>query len=546
MTEKDRPSWKKKVDLVLSRRNIKKVEVQPRKLEEDFQSPKFPPEGNVAEHVSVIQTRSGSGSLAQPTTSRPAFVNLQMGPKLIKDWNRKPKKRKPDPSSDVRRTSSFDEYERNQFQAWRQEVESGQRLANEEPDKLPPDEQETESSPDPLLASTSSSGPSSVFPKTSSPPASTGATTPAGTPNIPPILVLMAQPKTIVCYEKFFGKKKEDAETYLKEFEAAATTNNQATDQEKATIFGGFMKGRAQKWHSRLSNKNDWTRVKDAFLKRFQEDGAAARSFAKIAQLRMKKGGSVRTYFDKLMDLINKYNPATSNDTIKDWFINGLPPSMYRYVIRLGASTLKEAQAAAQTFTDSALTDPKKVRKALKKEKSSRKHKKHQSSSSSDEDSDSDTSDITSDSSSSMTSSSSSSSDLYKKRRSKHKKNSTVNHLEKMVEKLTGDFAKKLSVNNATLWQRRRSPHIARSNVWCTKCNGHGHYPRECPTGKEALYVETDDEDGFNECHVIQNTGTQYFPPPKNISRAQGPISIPPMGPLAPPKLLRRAGQPVK
>lgn len=79
----------------------------------------------------------------------------------------------------------------------------------------------------------------------------------------------MAQPKAIVRYEKCFGKKKEDAETYLKESEASTAINNQSTDAKKASIFGGFMRGRAQKWHARLTDKPDWTKVKESFLKRF-------------------------------------------------------------------------------------------------------------------------------------------------------------------------------------------------------------------------------------------------------------------------------------
>lgn len=120
----------------------------------------------------------------------------------------------------------------------------------------------------------------------------------------------------------------------------------------------------------------------------------------------MKKGCFVWSFFDKLMNLITKYNPTTSGDTIKDWFINRLPPNcMYRYMVRSGASTLEEAQKEAQMLADSAPTYPKSVQKVLKKDKRSKKHCKY-SSSSNEENNDSDSSSETSDSSKSSTSSS--------------------------------------------------------------------------------------------------------------------------------------------
>ena len=61
----------------------------------------------------------------------------------------------------------------------------------------------------------------------------------------------------------------------------------------------------------------------------------------------------MRKYTEKLLDLVNRYDPAAAPKTIKDWFVNCLPPKMYRYVVRCGVTTLEEAQKEAQIFADS-------------------------------------------------------------------------------------------------------------------------------------------------------------------------------------------------
>jgi hypothetical protein len=134
--------------------------------------------------------------------------------------------------------------------------------------------------------------------------------------------------RTTVRYETFDGSSRRDPEMFMREFEAKAKSNNQGTDDVKAVIFGGLMIKTAQTWYSRLPSKYDWNVVKDAFLKKDQEEEASSRAFTKIKHLKMHKHGSVRKYADTLLELVNKYEPSTSADTIRDWFITGLPSSI--------------------------------------------------------------------------------------------------------------------------------------------------------------------------------------------------------------------------
>lgn len=116
------------------------------------------------------------------------------------------------------------------------------------------------------------------------------------------------------------------------------------------------MKKGAVKWYDQLPDKTDWDKIKTAFLEKYKEDDAAARAFTRISQIKMKKHGSVRKYADRLLDLVDKYNPNTTKSTIRDWFINGLPSHIGRYVRREGGDTFEEAQEATQKYVDSELS----------------------------------------------------------------------------------------------------------------------------------------------------------------------------------------------
>jgi hypothetical protein len=72
--------------------------------------------------------------------------------------------------------------------------------------------------------------------------------------------------------------------------------------------------------------------VKKVFLTKYQEERASFGAFTKIKYLKMKKHGSIQKYADKLLEVVNKYKPSTSADTIKDWFLIGLPPAINHFL----------------------------------------------------------------------------------------------------------------------------------------------------------------------------------------------------------------------
>jgi hypothetical protein len=129
----------------------------------------------------------------------------------------------------------------------------------------------------------------------------------------------------------------------------------------KASIFGGLMIKTAQTWYSRLPNKDDWPLVKKAFLTKYQEEQASFRAFTKIKHLKISRHGSVQKYADTLLELVNKYEPNTSSNTIKDWFITRLPSAINCFVRiqRPKVTNMEEALEAAQTYVDSKMSQEK-------------------------------------------------------------------------------------------------------------------------------------------------------------------------------------------
>jgi hypothetical protein len=159
-------------------------------------------------------------------------------------------------------------------------------------------------------------------------------------------------------YETFDGLSRRDPKMFMREFKARAKSNNQGADDVKASIFGGLMIKTAQTWFSCLPPNSTLPAIKHAFLSKYEEEGASSRAFTKIKHLRMSKHGSVRKYADTLLELVNKYEPNTSPDTIRDWFITGLPSAIHRFVRiqRPKVKTMEEALEAAQTYVDSEMS----------------------------------------------------------------------------------------------------------------------------------------------------------------------------------------------
>jgi hypothetical protein len=175
------------------------------------------------------------------------------------------------------------------------------------------------------------------------------STTVHGVLSIPvPSVGIMA--RTTMRYDTFDGSSHTDPKMFLREFEAKAKSNNQGTDDLKASIFGGLMIKSAQTLYDQHPTKDDWLCVKKAFFTKYQEE-VSSRAFIKIKHLKMKRHGSIQKYAHKLLELVNKYEPSTSADTIRDWFITGLPPDINRFV-RIQRSKVRTMEEALEAVSN--------------------------------------------------------------------------------------------------------------------------------------------------------------------------------------------------
>src|SRR5436305_15013642 len=94
---------------------------------------------------------------------------------------------------------------------------------------------------------------------------------------------------TTVRYDTFDGSSKKNADMFMREFKDRAKSNNQGTDDVKASIFGGLMVNTAQTWFSCLRAAILWPDMKRLFLSKYQQEGKSSRAFTQIKHLRMKK-----------------------------------------------------------------------------------------------------------------------------------------------------------------------------------------------------------------------------------------------------------------
>jgi hypothetical protein len=115
--------------------------------------------------------------------------------------------------------------------------------------------------------------------------------------------------------------------------------------------------------------------------------------------------------------------------------------------------------------------------------------------------------------------------------------------MTRVVDDLSNQLARKLNINQARSRSPRRQPPAIRTNVWCNVCNGHGHYPHECPTLRAMAYVGSEtpygEEITYDYAYNMQtSSGGQYFPP--------NPTPIRPSRTVIRPSVVPSGGYPLR
>ncbi|KAL3679660.1 hypothetical protein R1sor_022616 [Riccia sorocarpa] len=379
---------------------------------------------------------------------------------------------------------------------------------------------------------------------------------PLPNPPNPVPLPIMANPITKQHYNKFRGGAEDEddyqeADTYIREFEALSLANKEDADDDRKRIFPGLLRDHARNWWTHISKSNanvaTWNLIRDAFLKRFREPGYERTVWSKLGNFRRKNKEKLRNYGEHLQVLIDRaggITSATNTNGVTEpqaatTFINGLDEKLKEFLLERqdDPPTLKNAMDNAEKYEVAHLDRSRKGRDT-KKTKSKKKRSKSTSSESSSSSSSSDSSDSSSDSEK----------DTKKKKNKKKGYDKKVKDKKRMeriirpvtpprkddpVESLRKDMADlkiQLVGNNPT----RPRPSYQRPNIWCTTCGRPGHVYTECMSTKtypvsQLEWVPAWDTYNYYEedsLYAIQEgppTPTPIQPMP--INRAQGHVA---------------------
>ena len=319
-------------------------------------------------------------------------------------------------------------------------------------------------------------------------------------------------------YSRFRGDGGKDVDDWMSEFEATAIANQEDV-ASRNRVFQGLLKGEALRWYQDVSDRdrNNWDQLKELFLRTFREVGGEARALAKLSKITMKPNESVRTYGQRVKDLIKKLTTDVAPSIQVQWYMGGFPEEMGFQIRQSRPADLREAMESAQNYENAAHSLRRSVKKHEKTERGkSKKYEKKQSrrrkfSESETETSGTGTNDSNTDSSSSESEVEASSSrrpyrarnDKISRRTVKVKKEEDDN--KKMIKSIQ-ESLEAIKVNLADNRIPRRSIPTTRANVWCTRCRGPGHYANECTHAPQKQIHFVDEEGVF---YTLPDPGDQ-------------------------------------
>jgi transposase InsO family protein len=323
-----------------------------------------------------------------------------------------------------------------------------------------------------------------------------------------------AQTKSKFRYKDFKGGSKDDPDEWLEDFAAKANANGEFP--AICQLLPAVLVGEARKWYKKLpdATKYEWEAFVAAFKKEFRPSQEKRKVIKKLGTLRMKKHETMRKLMQRFYGLIEKMSTDPSDELKRHWLLNSFPIEMRNYVSQFEPTSLNQVESYGRRYVE--LFSQSSKSKSKKKSKSSSGDSNSYDSSTDEADSDSDSSDAKDDSEED---------DLpYGKRGRKkahHKKkqaskrdtfavgvsvprgvtdqlrnqNDQVNELARKLESLRVHLTE-------TPPARKKLP-LVRAHVWCAKCSGYGHTPRDCPT--EVNFVQESGDDSYYHGSMAQD-----------------------------------------
>lgn len=118
-----------------------------------------------------------------------------------------------------------------------------------------------------------------------------------------------------------------DPYRFLQTFENACEVYGEYTDDAKVQLFSMTMVDKSREWFFNLDrdDRQDWSELKESFVKRFQPFRLAESLFVKLSNIKMKKDEQVRDYIERFKRLRSQVQEESIEKMLIIWFLVGLP-----------------------------------------------------------------------------------------------------------------------------------------------------------------------------------------------------------------------------
>jgi hypothetical protein len=156
---------------------------------------------------------------------------------------------------------------------------------------------------------------------------------------------------------------------WLDQFSATLAANDEGDVENKKRLFLGLLEGEALRWFNTLTPavKDNWDQLQRAFEEEFQEIGKDAKVMAWLGSIRMKSIDTLRSYTQKVQQLVGKLSVNSPANLQLEWFMSGLPALLDFEVRKSDPQMLAAAIEIAKKYKKSALLSRKWAEKKQKK-----------------------------------------------------------------------------------------------------------------------------------------------------------------------------------
>jgi hypothetical protein len=138
----------------------------------------------------------------------------------------------------------------------------------------------------------------------------------------------------------FYGKRSEDPDTFLFEFDILCRSYNYLQDAQKLKLFPATLKDSALRWFMGLgeSSIRSWEAMKDIFLKKYQDYCKTKESRNDIFKIQQLEDENLEDYMERFgyISQKSKYHDLP-DDAVRDLFLKGISEE-YLEILNLMAS----------------------------------------------------------------------------------------------------------------------------------------------------------------------------------------------------------------